>query len=309
MKPSSRTLRRTTSPWPRAGLAARLRERLSRYAVLTRLHRPIGWLLLLWPTLWALWLAADGRPQPALVAIFTAGVVVMRSAGCVINDLADRRFDGAVARTRERPLVTGAVALGEALALALVLLAIALALVLQLNALTIKLAGAGLAWAIVYPFMKRYTYFPQVFLGFAFGWGIPMAFAATTGEVPRLAWLVFVANMIWVLVYDTLYAMVDRDDDLRIGVKSTAILFEDADRVIIGALQALLILALLLIGNQVGRGVPYLLGILVAAGLFVYQQMLIRDRAREHCFRAFLNNNWVGLAIFAGLATDYLVTS
>lgn len=298
------TLNRTN----RTARAIGLGERLRRYALLTRQHRPVGWLLLLWPTLWALWLAGEGRPDPVIVAIFVAGVIVMRSAGCAINDLADRRIDGAVERTAGRPLVTGLVSPAEAVAVALVLLGIALVLVLQLNRLTVELACAGVFWALLYPFMKRYTWFPQVFLGFAFGWGIPMAFAALTGEVPRLGWLVFVANMVWVLIYDTLYAMVDRDDDLRIGVKSTAILFESADRVLIGVLQGLLVLALLLVGSQAGRGVPYLLGVLAAAGLSVYQQVLIRERKREQCFRAFMNNNWLGAAVFAGLLADYLVT-
>lgn len=309
MSLSARTWKHTR-PRPRraAGGARRLRARLMAYASLTRLDRPIGWLLLLWPTLWALWIAGAGSPDPKVVAIFVAGVIVMRSAGCVVNDLADRRFDGHVERTRGRPLVTGAVSVREALMLVASLVALAALLVLQLNRLTVLLAGAGLGWAAIYPFMKRYTYLPQVFLGIAFGWGIPMAFAALTGEVPRLAWLLFVTNIVWVLIYDTEYAMVDREDDRRIGVKSTALLFEEADRPILAALQGLLVLALLLVGQQAGRGVPYLLGVLVAAFSCLYQQLLVRERARADCFRAFRSNNWLGAAVFAGLAIDYLVT-
>lgn len=309
MSLSSRTWKRAP-PQPRraTGGAPRLRARLAAYASLMRLDRPIGWLLLLWPTLWALWIAGAGSPDPKVVAIFVAGVIVMRSAGCVVNDLADRRFDGHVERTRGRPLVTGAVSVREALGLVAGLVALAALLVLQLNRLTVLLAVAGLGWAAIYPFMKRYTYLPQVFLGVAFGWGIPMAFAALTGEIPRLAWLLFVTNIVWVLIYDTEYAMVDREDDRRIGVKSTALLFEEADRPILAGMQGLLVLALLLVGQQAERGVPYLLGVLVAAFSCLYQQLLVRERARADCFRAFRSNNWLGAGVFAGLAIDYLVT-
>ncbi|MGE0386773.1 MAG: 4-hydroxybenzoate octaprenyltransferase [Gammaproteobacteria bacterium] len=294
---------RTNRRWPR--LRARVRDRMGRYALLMRLHRPIGWLLLLWPALWALWLAGDGSPRPLLVAVFCVGVVVMRSAGCVINDFADRDFDAHVERTRDRPLATGSVSAREALGVAAALLALAAALLLLLNPLACKLAVAGVFWAALYPFTKRFTYFPQVFLGLAFGWGIPMAFAAQAGNVPPLAWLVFATNMVWVLIYDTLYAMVDREDDLRIGIKSTAILFDDADRPIIGALQVLFVFALILIGTQAHRGAWYGAGVAIAAGLFCWQQYLIRDRARDACFAAFRNNQWVGAAVFAGLALDY----
>ncbi len=293
---------------PRRGLADTLRHgRLAHYARLTRLHRPVGWMLLLWPTLWALWIAGAGRPDPFVVAVFVAGVLVMRSAGCILNDLADRRFDGAVKRTRDRPLVTGAVQPREAALLAVVLLLVALGLVLTLNRLTVLLAVAGLGWAAIYPFMKRYTYFPQVFLGFAFGWGVPMAFAALTGTVTQLGWLVFTVNLVWVLIYDTQYAMVDRDDDLRIGVKSTALLFEESDRAILGVLQVLLVIGLLLVGGQAGRGVPWLLGVVAVAGYSAWQQYLIRERDRDGCFRAFRNNNWLGGTVFVALVLDYYV--
>jgi 4-hydroxybenzoate polyprenyltransferase len=300
--------RSESTPDPETRPLARARAFVSTiapYARLMRLHRPVGWLLCLWPTLWAVWIAAAGRPAATMVVVFTIGVIVMRSAGCIVNDLADRRYDGSVERTRDRPLVTGAVTPRAARLLALALLAIAALLLVFLNALAVTLSFAGVALAIVYPFMKRYTYLPQVFLGFAFGWGIPMAFAAITGTVPPLAWLVFATNVVWVLVYDTLYAMIDRDDDLRIGVKSTAILFEDNDRIIVGVLQAVLVLGFLLVGQQAGRGMVFTGSVLVAAGLCVYQQVLIFDRSRTGCFAAFNNNNWLGAVIFAGLVLDY----
>ncbi|HSH28795.1 MAG TPA: 4-hydroxybenzoate octaprenyltransferase [Thiohalobacter sp.] len=281
-------------------------DRLYQYYLLARLHRPIGTLLLLWPTLWALWLAAEGLPDLGVLGVFVAGVVLMRSAGCVINDYADREFDPHVKRTRERPVASGKVSPREALALFAVLCLIAFALVLLLNPLTIKLAFVGAALAAIYPFTKRFTHLPQLVLGAAFGWGIPMAFAAQTGELPRLAWLLFLVNILWATVYDTQYAMVDRDDDLKVGVKSTAILFGEADRLIIAMLQLLVLLGLGLVGGMAQLGLYYYLGLTVAAALALYQQYLTRNRERDACFRAFLNNSWFGAAVFAGLVLDYL---
>jgi 4-hydroxybenzoate polyprenyltransferase len=287
---------------PRLGLFARLRE----YALLVRLHRPIGILLLLWPTLWALWIASAGQPDPLVLAVFVAGVVLMRSAGCAINDYADRRFDPHVRRTQDRPLAAGRIAPREALAVFVVLSLGAFALVLLLNRLTILLAFGGAALAAIYPYTKRHTHLPQVFLGAAFGWAVPMAFAAQTGTVPPVAWLIFLAALLWATIYDTMYAMVDRDEDRRIGVRSTAILFGDADRVILGVLQVLLFADLALIGLQVSLGTYYWLGLALAAALAVYHQYLIRDREPAACFQAFLNNNWLGAAVFAGIVLHYL---
>ena len=281
-------------------------DRLYQYYLLTRLHRPIGTLLLLWPTLWALWLAAEGFPDPLVLGVFVAGVVLMRSAGCVINDYADRGFDPHVQRTRERPIAAGKVSPREALILFAVLCLVAFALVLLMNPLTIKLAFVAVALATLYPFTKRFTHLPQLVLGAAFGWAIPMAFAAQTGALPQLAWLLFVVNILWTTAYDTQYAMVDRDDDLKIGVKSTAVLFGEADRLIVGMLQLLVLLGLGLVGGMAQLGLYYYLGLLVAAALALYQQYLIRNRDRDGCFRAFLNNSWFGAAVFAGLVLDYL---
>jgi 4-hydroxybenzoate polyprenyltransferase len=275
------------------------------YALLMRLDRPIGSLLLLWPTLWALWIAGEGSPEPAICAVFLLGVVVMRSAGCVINDFADRDFDPHVERTRERPLAAGRVSTREALGLFVALMLVALALVLTLNRLTIVLAVAGAALATLYPFMKRYTYLPQVHLGLAFSWAIPMAFAALTGSVPPMAWLLLVGNLIWTVAYDTIYAMVDRDDDLMVGVKSTAILFGEMDRAFIAGMQVSTLLVLALVGRQAGLGITFEAGLALAGVLFAYQQWLIRNREREPCFRAFLNNNWVGAVIFAGIVASH----
>ncbi len=275
------------------------------YLQLIRFDRPIGTLLLLWPTLWALWLAAEGPPAGHLLGIFVLGTFLMRSAGCIINDLADRSFDGAVQRTRDRPLVTGAVAPGEALALCAGIGLLAFVLVLFTNALTILLSFAGVALAACYPFMKRHTHLPQLVLGAAFSWGIPMAFAAVRGELPAMLWLVFVANLLWTVAYDTEYAMVDREDDIKIGIKSTAILFGEMDRSMVAVLQALTVLALLLVGMRFGLGLYFYLGLLLAAGLFVYQQYLIRERRPEGCFKAFLNNNWAGAAVFGGLLLEF----
>ena len=285
----------------------RWRDRLYHYYLLVRLHRPIGILLLLWPALWALWLAGAGQPHWSVVLIFVLGVVLMRSAGCAINDYADRHFDGHVARTNQRPLATGQVTPREAIGVFMVLSLIAFALVLQLNWQTIALSVVALALTFVYPFMKRFTHVPQLFLGAAFGWAIPMAFAAITGAIPFYAWVLFVATLIWALVYDTQYAMVDREDDLKIGIKSTAILFGRWDRLTIGLLQLLMLGLLVWIGEETGRGVFYLLGLLVAAALAVYQQYLIRRRDPSLCFQAFLNNNYFGMAVFIGLVLDYAV--
>ena len=284
-----------------------IRERLPQYAQLMRLDRPIGILLLLWPTLWALLIAGNGRPDPGILAIFVLGVVVMRSAGCVINDYADREIDPYVRRTRNRPIADGRVTPGEALKLFLLLCLIAFGLVLLLNWQTILLSFVAVALAAGYPFAKRYTHLPQVVLGAAFSMAIPMAFTALTGEVTRVAWLLFIANLLWTTAYDTMYAMVDREDDLKIGVKSTAILFGDVDVIIIGIIQAMMFLALFLAGALVPMGAFYYMGVTVAIGLALYQQELIKERDRDRCFEAFLNNNWLGMVIFIGIAVDYMV--
>ncbi len=286
-----------------------LRDRATQYARLARLDRPIGNFLLLWPMLWALWLAAEGVPDLNLLLIFVLGVVVMRAAGCVINDFADRHIDGHVKRTTERPMARGRVSPREALILFSVLCLLAFGLVLLTNPLTIQLSLVAVLLAASYPFMKRYTHLPQVHLGAAFGWAVPMAFAAQTGGVPPLAWLVFVSAVVWATVYDTQYAMVDRDDDLKIGVKSTAVLFGELDRLMIGILQLLMLVTLLLVGQQAELGAIYYLGVLLGAGFFVRQQWLIRLREREACFRAFLNNNLFGGVIFLGLVLHYALTS
>ena len=282
-------------------------ERLQEYALLMRLDRPIGIFLLLWPTLWALLVAGEGRPDPLVLMVFILGVVVMRSAGCVINDYADREIDGYVQRTRDRPIAAGRISGREAQLLFLGLCLLAFGLVLLLNLLTILLSLVGVLLAATYPFMKRVTYLPQVFLGAAFGWSVPMAFAAQTGSVPPIAWLMFTATVLWATAYDTMYAMVDRDDDLVLGVKSTAILFGESDRQIIGIIQAMVLICLLMIGHQAELGLFYFTGVVVAAGMAVYQQALIRYREREGCFRAFINNNWFGAAVFLGLLLDYLL--
>lgn len=286
--------------------AHRLTDRLADYARLARLDRPIGNFLLLWPMLWALWLAAEGPPRPLVLAVFVAGVIVMRAAGCVINDYADRHLDRHVRRTRDRPLTTGRVSEREALSLFAGLCLLAFALVTLMNPLTVALSLGGVALAASYPFMKRYTHLPQVHLGAAFGWAVPMAFAAQTGGVPPLAWLVFTAAVVWATVYDTQYAMVDRDDDLKIGIKSTAILFGEYDRLMLAVLQALMTLILLAIGVRAGLGPAYFGGVAAATLLFAWQQWLIRDRSREGCFRAFLNNNVYGGVVFIGILLHYL---
>ncbi|MHB8728143.1 MAG: 4-hydroxybenzoate octaprenyltransferase [Sulfuricaulis sp.] len=282
-----------------------LAVKLKDYARLMRLHRPIGTLLLGWPTLWALWIAAQGRPDARVFIVFVLGVLLMRSAGCVINDYADRHFDPHVERTRDRPIAAGRVSPRAALVLFALLCLLAFALVLTLNRLTILLSFAGAFLAVTYPFLKRYTSLPQFYLGMAFGWGIPMAFAAQTGGVPLLAWTLFAANIAWAVAYDTAYAMVDRDDDLRVGVKSTAILFGKYDRRMVFVFHVLALILLGLTGAQGGLGLRYYAGLAGAFGFALYQQRLMRTRTREGCFRAFLNNNWFGAAVFAGLLLNY----
>lgn len=282
-----------------------VKERLSKYAVLCRMHKPIGVLLLLWPTLWALWIAAEGVPETKYLVIFILGVFLTRSAGCVMNDLADRDIDRHVGRTKDRPITTGDVSIKEALFVAASLMLIAFILVLFTNELTIYLSCIALLLAAVYPLMKRYTYLPQFVLGVAFGWGIPMAFAAQTGSVPVIAWLILIANVLWSVVYDTMYAMVDRDDDIKIGVKSTAILFAEHDTLIIAIIQCMLILTLVLIGQQLEMGIFYYLGITTAVVLAFYHQHLIKDRQPDLCFKAFLHNNWFGAVIFIGIFFNY----
>jgi 4-hydroxybenzoate polyprenyltransferase len=272
---------------------------------LIRFDKPIGTLLLLWPTLWALWIAAEGVPDLDLLVIFLLGTFLTRSAGCIINDLADRHVDGAVARTSGRPLVTGAVTIKEALVLFSALMLLAFGLVLLTNTLTIQLSIVAVLLASTYPFMKRYTHLPQVVLGLAFSWGIPMAFSAQINQLPPALWLLFLGNLWWIVAYDTKYAMVDREDDIHAGVKSTAILFGVYDRLAVALLQLLCLLTLYLAGREFSLGLYFKLSLIVAAAMFGYQQYLIRDRDRDACFRAFLHNNWVGLAIFVGIVMHY----
>jgi 4-hydroxybenzoate polyprenyltransferase len=274
------------------------------YARLMRLDRPIGIWLLLWPTLWALWTASAGHPRPVLVLIFIGGTVLMRSAGCVINDLADRNIDPQVRRTRDRPLAARRVSPYEALMLFLVLLALAFLLVLQLDRNTLRLAVIGAVITVTYPLFKRFFPIPQLYLGLCFGWGVPMAFAAVLGRVPRVGWLMLLAAVLWAGIYDTFYAMVDRADDQKIGVRSSAIAFGDLDLLLIGGMQILMLFALLLIGRALELGLWYWLGLLLAAAGFGWQQYLARDRDPAACFRAFLNNHYVGMAIFVGLVLD-----
>jgi len=294
--------RRRVTP---AGNPPKLRQRLVQYARLARLHRPIGIGLLLWPMLWALWIAAGGMPSVKVLVIFVLGTVVMRSAGCVINDYADRNFDGHVERTRGRPLPSGTVTPREALLVFTVLLVIAAALVLATNRMTIMLSAGGALLAITYPFAKRYTSLPQLHLGAAFGWAVPMAFTAQTGALSPLAWLLFSTAVLWAMIYDTQYAMVDREDDIRLGIRSSAIVFAQADRLIIGGLQCLMLSNLYLIGLRAGLTWQYNAALVVAAALFVYQQYLIRERSRAGCFAAFMNNNWVGGVVFVGIWLSY----
>ncbi len=283
-----------------------IKDRLYQYYLLARFDRPIGILLLLWPTLWALWIAAEGWPDPYILFVFVSGVVLMRAAGCVINDYADRDFDPLVSRTKLRPIAAGKVTPREALIVFVTLCLLAFALVLTLDKFTIALSFGGVALATVYPFMKRYTHLPQVVLGMAFGWAVPMAFAAQTGSLPKVAWLLYIITILWALIYDTMYAMVDREDDLKVGVKSTAILFGDADRLIIGLLQLLMFAALLLVAKQSGLGYSYYVGLLFAFAFAVWHQWLIHGRDPRLCFKAFLSNNRLGMVIFIGLLLEYL---
>jgi 4-hydroxybenzoate polyprenyltransferase len=272
---------------------------------LARLHRPIGIWLLLWPVLWAVWIAGASHPTPKVLVIFVLGTVAMRSAGCVINDLADRDFDPFVKRTRDRPIASRRIAPHEAILWFLVLIGIALALVLQLDPVTIRMSIVGAILAVSYPFFKRFFPLPQFYLGVAFTWGVPMAFNAETGSIARVAWIIFFAGIIWAAIYDTMYAMVDREDDLKIGVKSSAIVFGDMDKLIIGMLQALMLFALYLAGKNMLFGYWYNMGLVGAAVFFAYQQWLIRDRKPEGCFKAFLNNHYVGYAVFIGILLEY----
>lgn len=279
--------------------------RLRLYAELIRFDRPIGTYLLLWPTLWALAIAGEGGPDGWVLFVFVCGVFLMRSAGCAINDYADRDIDRHVARTRERPLTSGKITPREALMVFAVLGLLAFVLVLTLNRLTILLSFGGILLAASYPFMKRYHYLPQVHMGAAFGWTVPMAFAAQTDTLPKMAWLLYVATLVWAVAYDTMYSMVDREDDLKIGVKSTAILFGDYDRLMIALLQALFVLAMILVGLDLEFSGVYFIALGVAVLLLAYQQFLINDQVPEHCFHAFLNNHWVGAVVFVGIMGHY----
>ena len=291
---------------PEAPFLYRQARRVQEWARLMRLDRPVGIWLLLWPELWALWIAGGGRPQPRILIIFMLGTVVMRSAGCVINDFADRNLDPYVKRTKNRPLAARRVGPREALALFGVLAGIALFLALQLDAKTLKLAFVGAALTVSYPFLKRFFPLPQFYLGLAFGWAVPMAYMAASGTLPRVAWVLFMAAVVWACIYDTLYAMVDRDDDLKIGVKSSAILFADMDKLIVGIMQAMMLFALILVGRAMKFGNWYLTGVAAAAVFFLYQQWLIRDREPSLCFRAFTNNQYVGLCVFIGILLEYV---
>jgi 4-hydroxybenzoate polyprenyltransferase len=284
-----------------------LRERLGHYERLLRLDRPIGILLLLWPTLWGLWIAGGGRPDPKTVLIFVLGTVLMRSAGCAVNDFADRKFDPYVARTRDRPLAAGKISAGEALGLGAALALIAFLLILPLGPLVVALSMVAALLAGSYPFTKRFFPLPQAYLGLSFGFGIPMAFAALTGAVPALAWVLLTANVFWSIAYDTEYAMVDREDDLKIGIKTAAITFGRFDVVAVMASHAIFLGLLVAAGASLGRGAAWFAGLFVAACLAAYQLRLIRDRDPRRCFKAFLHNNWVGAAVFAGIALDYLM--
>ena len=285
----------------------KLIERLSLYIQLTRLDRPIGILLLLWPTLWAVWLAGAGYPAWHIVFIFTLGTVLMRSAGCVINDYADRHIDKHVKRTQDRPLTSGKVSERETVWLAVVLAFVSFLLILPLNPLTWMLSFPAMFLAASYPYTKRFLAIPQAYLGIAFGFGIPMAFAATLGEVPAVAWVLLLANIFWCIAYDTEYAMVDRDDDIHLGIHSSALFFGRYDVVAVMLCYAAALMLLVVAGLMAGLGMAYFVGLLAAAGIVLYHYTLIKDRSRERCFAAFLHNNWFGAAVFAGVVGDYLV--
>jgi 4-hydroxybenzoate polyprenyltransferase len=284
-----------------------LSERLSLYLQLTRLNRPIGILLLLWPTLWGVWIANAGHPSWHIVLIFVLGTVLMRSAGCAINDYADRDFDRHVKRTRDRPVTSGRIAPGEALWLAAILAFIAFLLILPLNNLTLLLSFPAVFLAASYPFTKRFFAIPQAYLGIAFGFGIPMAFAAQQGSVPPVAWLLLIANVFWAIAYDTEYAMVDRDDDIHLGLHSSALLFGKYDVAAVMGCYAITLALLATVGQIIGSGWFYYAGLILAAGIALYHYSLIKHRQREACFAAFLHNNWLGAAVFAGITADYLV--
>ncbi|WP_340122930.1 4-hydroxybenzoate octaprenyltransferase [Methylobacter svalbardensis] len=280
-------------------------DRLRQYWILARFDKPIGILILLWPALWALWVASDGKPDVLVLTVICLGVVLMRAAGCVINDYADRDFDPHVQRTQHRPIAAGKVKPKEALLVFVALCLCAFGLVLLLNSYTILLSFVAAFLAASYPFMKRYTQLPQAYLGIAFGWAVPMAFSAQLNSIPPVAWVMYLAVVLWALVYDTMYAMVDKEDDLKIGVKSTAILFGAYDREIMGGLQLVILGLLMTVGQMIDANWPYYGGLLLAAGLSVYQQKLIFHREKTLCFKAFLNNNWFGLVVFLGLLVDY----
>jgi 4-hydroxybenzoate polyprenyltransferase len=285
----------------------RIQRRIEEYALLARLDRPIGTWLLMWPALWGLWIAGAGKPHPRVLLVFVAGVFVMRAAGCVINDYADRNIDPHVRRTRDRPLAARRVSPREALYLFAVLITAALYLVTRLDFLTIKLAFIGAAMTVSYPFVKRIFPMPQLYLGISFGgWSVPMAFAAESGAVPRVAWVLYIAAVMWAAIYDTMYAMVDREDDLKVGVKSSAILFADMDKLLIGVMQVMMLFALMLAGRSMKFGQWYDAGVIGAGLLFAYQQWLIRKREPAGCLKAFFNNQYVGAVIFVGIMLQYL---
>ena len=281
-------------------------DKFKQYLLLIRLNRPIGIFLLLWPTLWGLWIASEGFPNTKILVVFLFGVFLMRSAGCILNDIIDKDFDKFVARTQNRPLASDKLSSIEAFIVAVSLIFIAFLLVLTTNTLTVQLSFVAIILAGTYPFLKRHTYLPQFFLGLTFGWSIPMAFAATTNSIPKIAWLLLIANILWAVVYDTIYAMIDREDDLKIGIKSTAILFDDADRFIIGLIQSLVLIALIIIGQQASLNTIYYFSLIIGGCLFLYQLYLIRNRDPKKCMQAFLNNNWFGLVVFIGLFINYL---
>ena len=281
-------------------------DKFKQYLLLIRLNRPIGIFLLLWPTLWGLWIASEGFPNTKILVVFLFGVFLMRSAGCILNDIIDKDFDKFVARTQNRPLASDKLSSIEAFIVAISLIFIAFLLVLTTNTLTVQLSFVAIILAGTYPFLKRHTYLPQFFLGLTFGWSIPMAFAATTNSIPKIAWLLLIANILWAVVYDTIYAMIDREDDLKIGIKSTAILFDDADRFIIGLIQSLALIALIIIGQQASLNTIYYFSLIIGGCLFLYQLHLIRNRDPKKCMQAFLNNNWFGLVVFIGLFINYL---
>ena len=281
-------------------------DKFKQYLLLIRLNRPIGIFLLLWPTLWGLWIASEGFPNTKILVVFLFGVFLMRSAGCILNDIIDKDFDKFVTRTQNRPLASDKLSSIEAFIVAISLIFIAFLLVLTTNTLTVQLSFVAIILAGTYPFLKRHTYLPQFFLGLTFGWSIPMAFAATTNSIPKIAWLLLIANILWAVVYDTIYAMIDREDDLKIGIKSTAILFDDADRFIIGLIQSLVLIALIVIGQQASLNTIYYFSLIIGGCLFLYQLYLIRNRDPKKCMQAFLNNNWFGLVVFIGLFINYL---